>query len=219
MSKGKKGSKENPVVIDAENLAKLAEAFKPKRAYEITGAVIKDDLCKYSYEVTEGIGIGDPHTVPSIHIIKDEMRKAFSMFNVHLAVLDDIFKHADVQFEDINKMHGEEFTGLYFVTGFQIKGSKDNESIILIGQKYVSQAGGRFELKTPKIPLDNLSSYKWYKELKAAADAAREEVALYKEGNYIEVEQEEEIDPKQTSISFDLGEGGDDMKDFEGAAL
>ena len=37
----------------------------------------------------------------------------------------------------------------------------------------VGTAGGRIELATPKIPLDNLSSYHWYNELKVAADNAR----------------------------------------------
>lgn len=189
-----------------------------KRPYVITAASIKDDYCTYSYEVTEGIGIGDPHKVPSTHIILDDMRTAFGVFNVHLAVIDDVFKHADITFEDIDKMHGEELTGLYQVTGFKIKGSKDNESIILMGTKYVSQAGGRIELESPKIPLDSLSSYKWYNELKIASDKARLEVALYKEGKYEIPEPEEEDHKTQTKITFEVAAGTeDDMSDFEKA--
>lgn len=220
MSKGKKGTKDNPIVIDSDKLAKLAEVFGPKRPYEITMAVIKDDFCNYSYEIVDGVGVGDSHAVKGSGLIENDMRNAFSVFNVHLPVIDDVFKHSDVQFEDVDKMHGEELTGLYHVTGFKIKGSKDNESIVLVGNKYVSQAGGRLELETPKIPLDNLSSYAWFKQLKIAADKARLEVALYKEGKYTAVEIIEETDLKQTSISFDAGEGKeDDMKDFEGAQV
>lgn len=201
-----------------EDVVEALMSLLTKRSYDITAAMIKDDFCKYSYEVTEGVGVGDPHTVPSTHIILDDMRTAFAAFNVHLAVIDDVFKHADIQFDDVNKMHGDELTGLYNVTGFKIKGSKDNESIILIGNKYVSQAGGRIELESPKIPLDNLSSYKWYNELKIAADKAREEVALYKEGKYMAVEEEPEEDRTQTKISFEQP-ADDDMADFKDATI
>lgn len=218
MSKGKKGSKENPVTITTETIKDMAAAMGQKRPFEITMAAIKDDFCNYSYEIVDGIGIGDSHAVKGSGLIDDDMRNALSVFNVHLAVIDDVFKHSDVQFEDIDKMHGEELTGLYHVTGFKIKGSKDNESIVLVGNKYVSQAGGRLELETPKIPLDNLSSYTWFEQLKIAADKARLEVALYKEGKYTAVEVVEEADLKQTSITFEQG-ADDDMKDFEGATV
>lgn len=218
MSKGKKGSKENPLTITVGKLKALTEAMELKRPFDITAAAIKDGFCNYSYEIIEGVGLGDSHAVKGSGLIEDDMLNAFSVFNVHLAVIDDVFKHSDIEFDNIDKMHGEELTGLYHVTGFKIKGSKDNESIILVGNKYVSQAGGRLELETPKIPLDNLSSYKWYNELKAAADKARLEVALYKEGKYTAIEVIEEEDTKQTSITFEHQQDGD-MSDFEKASV
>lgn len=220
MSKGKKGSKDNPVTITAAKLKAMAEGLELKRPFDITAALIKDGFCNYSYEIIEGVGLGDSHAVKGSGLIEDDMRNAFAVFNVHLAVIDDVFKHSDIEFDDVNKMHAEELTGLYHVTGFKIKGSKDNESIILVGNKYVSQAGGRLELETPKIPLDSLSSYKWYNELKTAADKARLEVALYKEGKYTAVEIIEEEDLTQTSITFEHHkEGEDDMSDFEKASV
>lgn len=172
-------------------LSKAINGEETEKTFLIKDAAIKDDFCNYSYEIISGIGIGDTHSVKGSGIIEDDMRNAFAVFNVHLAVIDDIFKHSKVKISDIDAMHGHDLTGLVNVTGFKIKGSNENESIILVGNKYVSEAGGRIELVTPRIPLDNLSSYKWYKELKVAADAARLEVELYKGGKYTPVVEEE----------------------------
>jgi hypothetical protein len=173
------------------------------RDYIIMDAVIKDDLCNYSFEITNGNGLGDTHSVKGSGLVKDTLLKAFSKFNVHLAVIDDAFKRSNIEIAAIDKEHGHDLTGFYQVNGFKIKGSKGNENIILIGSKYLSTAGGRMEIQTPKIPLDNLSSYQWYNELRDAAKRAREEVALYKEGNYTPVEtlEVEEDDPRQMSLA------------------
>lgn len=218
MAKGKKGSIDNPISV--KEIKKVFEKIvRQKRPFEIMEADIKDDFCNYKYEVIEDIGLGDTHKVDGNGIIEDDMRKAFAVFNVHLAVIDDVFKHSGIEIQDIDKLHGHDLTFLFNVTGFKIKGGKDNESIILIGNKYVNSAGGRLEVKSPRIPLDTMSSYKWYNELKAAAEKAREEVALYKEGKYTPVEVEEPAeDLKQTKISFDHPAEGF-VDDFENAKV
>lgn len=194
--------------------------FKGKeRDFIITEASIVDGLCNYTYEITKGIGSGNPHSVKGKHIIDDDMRNAFATFNVHLAMLDDAFKYSGIEVEDIDMEHGHELTGYFIATGFKIKGGKDNESIILLGNKYVSACGGRPEIKTAKIPLDHLSSYKFYNELKLAADITREEVALYEEGKYTIIPTEDETpDPAQISISYVKGDKEHDA-DFANAAL
>lgn len=183
-----------------------------ERPYTIATVQIKDGFCNYSYNIIKGIGTGDTHTVKGSGIVKDDMRTAFNKLNVHLAFMDDIFKHAGIEVDDIDTLHNDELTLLYTVTGFKIKGDEDNESIVLMGTKYVSGGGGRIEMETPKVALDNLSSYVWYNELKAAAAAARLEVALYKEGKYdspeVDEEEEKKQKRKQTKITFD--EGGAD---------
>jgi hypothetical protein len=196
MAKNKKGTKENPVT--AEEVLNVLSG-KPHRDFVIIDASIVDDFCNYKYEITEGVGILDTHKVDGKGIILDDLRNAFVNFNVHLACIDDSFKRGGIEITDIDQNHGDEITTCYHVTGFKIKGGKDNESISLIGTKYVS-LGGRLNLITPFIPIDSLSSYKWYNELKAAADRAREEVALYKEGKCRVVEEddeEEEETPKR----------------------
>lgn len=193
MAKGKKGSKDNPVTT--EELADLLTA-KPKRGYVIINALIKDDFCNYRYEITEGIP--DGHNVDGKGIIKDDMRNAFQRLNVHLAALDDAYRISGTDITNIDLHHTDEIAGFYHVTGFKIKGGKDNESISLIGTKYSKTCGGRLNISgTPFIPMDTLSSYKWYNELRVAADGAREEVALYKEGKSTPVEKEDEEETKK----------------------
>lgn len=190
------------------------------RSFIIISANIKDDFCTYSFENTKGVSIGRLHKVDkSPGIIDDDLRNAFVKFNVHLACIDDVFKHAGIEITDIDTMHSHEFAFLYNVTGFKIKGGKEDESIVLTGNKYVSSAGGRIEIETPKIPIDNLSSYKWYNELKAAADNARLEVALYEEGKYTanEIEEPEEKF-SQTKLSF-LPPADNLDDDFENAKV
>lgn len=234
MAKGRKGSKENPVTL--EDMAAVAAAVLniSSRDYIVTEAAIKDDFCNYTYEITAGVGISNTHTVKGKHIILDDMRTAFAQFNVHLAVLDDAFKIAGIEIGDIDQFHGDDITGRYVVTGFKIKGGKDNESISLVGTKYSYTAGGRMAITTPFIALDNLSSYKWYNEFRDAAGKAREEVALYQEGKFRMVEtddDDEEGDGKkrkarQLTIASPEGVAetpepvdieGDAFDDFEGA--
>lgn len=206
MSKARRGSKENPATSEEIADAIMDIIVENKRPYKITSANLVDGYCNYGFEITDGIGKGDSLTGKGSHVVKDDLRDVFAKMNVHLAVRDDIFKHAGVEVEDIDQMHGHEYATLYSVTGFKMGGSDESESIVLIGNKYVS-GGDRFSLTSPKIMIDNLSSYKWWNELKAAADACREEVALYKEGKYIEEEEEIEVKEKskQTKLSFGKG--------------
>lgn len=177
----------------------LDEIVKP---IIIKEASIKDSFCNYTYEVNTGVGLGDKHKVNGENQVVDDMIAAFNKFNVHLACIDDIFKHSKTEITDIDTMHNHELTYLYHVTGFKMKGSVESESIILTGNKYVT-AGSRIEFETPRIALDNLSSYKWYNELKAAADNARYEVEEYMNGKYI-IAEVEETKPKmkQTKMTF-----------------
>lgn len=197
MSKSKKGTKENPITGD--DLKSILNSTN--RGFKIVEASIKDDFCNYTYEVTKGVGLGDKHKVDGKGIIDDDLRNAFVKFHVHQACIDDVFKHSNTEVLDIDKMHGHELTGLYHVIGFKISGGNENESIILMGTKYLS-LGGRSEIKSIKVPLDNLSSYKWYNELKKAADNARYEVEEYKEGKYTAVEYEEEEINSATQLTI-----------------
>lgn len=204
-------AKVKTTVIGISDLAKAAKKFMDSdaadgRSVEIKEARIKDDFCNYKYEISGGKSIGFLHSVTGKGVIEDDMRNAFAKLNVHLAVIDDVYKHSDVTIGDIGNMHNDDLALLYTCTGFKIQGGEENESIILIGTKHLS-AGARMELESPKISIDSLSSYTWHNELKEAADKCREEVALYHYGKFTPVKVEDpKEDPKQTKMTFDKGE-------------
>ena len=193
-----------------------------EKSFVIKEALIKEELCNYKFEIISGIHIGDTHNVTGKGLIKDDMRTAFSKLNVHLAVIDDVFKHSKIDIVNIDDMNSHELTGLYEVSGFKIKGSDKDESVILIGQKHVTEAGGWMDLISPKIVMDNLSSYHWAEDLKEAVNEARKEVELYKGGKCTPVEKEE---PAENSKQLTIGhqaEGTDANevdKDFENAKV
>lgn len=209
----KKGSKQNPINAN-ELLAAIAGADESKNNFEVLSAKIADDFLHYGYKVISGIGTGDVHPgVKGAGIIKDSLRTAFQRLRVHLACIDEVYKTAGIEFSDISSMESDERTGLYTITGFSITGGQDDESVIITGLKYVSIAGGRMELKTPKIPMDNMSSYDYYEDLKESVDRCRDEVSKYKNGNYTAVNTEEEkvkASRKQLKIAESIEAGEPD---------
>ena len=191
------------------------DEYEIDETISIMSANIKDGICNYSYTILEGIGLGDTHGVDGTNLCKDALLNAFAKFHVHMACIDDVYKHADIQFPDINKMHGDEYAMLYHCTGFMLSGTEENLTVILKGNKYVS-IGGRIEFKTHKILLEEGTGYKWYKELKEAIEDARREVNLYRSGKYELAEQEDEKEnEKQTKLKFQPEESKEESQDEE----
>ena len=79
--------------MSKKNKNKKEETIGSK-SVQINSATIKDDYCHYAYEITAGVGLGDTHAVKGKGIIKDDMRDTFRVFNAHMAVIDDVFKHS-----------------------------------------------------------------------------------------------------------------------------
>lgn len=214
----KKAAKETDFTISVnggkemgfENFEKITKKLKSsnvhkkadpnERDYEITSASIKDMLCNYELNITGEENHGDRMKVTGSGIVSEDMLTAMARFNVHLACIDDAFKIASVEIANIDKMRSHELTGNYIVTGFKIKGGAGNESLVLIGSKYVSLAGDHMQLQTPKIPLSQSSSYTWHNELSEVCELIREEVSLYREGKYTEKEPKEKEDPNQMDM-------------------
>ena len=190
-----------------EDKAPLEEGQK---AIEITKAAINDGLCNYSYNVINGTGQGDTVSVKGKGIVDDDLTDAFIKMNAHLACIDGIFQHSGVELTKIKEATNNPLTADYFVSGFQSTGSEDEEFVVLIGHKKIDCTSGMMEIKTPKIPVDKHSSYKFWKDLKATTDLLKEEVLLYSEGKCTMQEQAEKADPNQLKI-----DGGDDDLDME----
>lgn len=203
--------KDNVVNISASKARSLGSSQHIKidpneRDYQITGATIKDMLCNYNYTVTGELNAGETGAIKGPGVVDKDLLSAMARFNVHLACLDDAFKTANIEigidneFKNIDTLRSHELTGNYIVTGFIIRGGVGNESLILIGTKYISMCGDHMELKTPKIPLANGSSYTWHNELSEVCELVREEVALYREGKYTEKEPKEKKEDKSGDL-------------------
>lgn len=184
----------------------------PVKELEIVSAQIKDDFCNYSYEILSGVGKGYIHNVKGTGIIDNDLRDAFQKLNAHLAVVSDVFKHKGVDIRKFDPLHRHDLTGLFTVTGFKVKGNDEGMMVSLIGEKFVSSIGNRVDVQTPMIPVDKLSPYQWWSELKEAIEECRNEVVLYNNGKYTEVEEKEVIDPKQLKIT-------DNEEEFENAKV
>lgn len=170
----------------------------------IESAGIKDDLCNYKYLIIEGSQPGFRHSVNGPGIVDESMTVAFRALNVHLAAIDDAFKLSGIAIKKIDKMHTNELALNYHVSSFKVIGESDDISVILIGDKFIS-AGSRMSLVTPKIILDNLSSYKFTKELKDAIDLCCREVIEYHQGKYTLIETGDDLDDesgKQLAIEI-----------------
>lgn len=214
--------------------------IEEKKPILIVAAAIVDGMCKYTYKVNTGTGAGDKHNVDGSNYVHDDMKTAFAALNVHMALIDEMFKTAGIEVKSLSEITNHEFVFQFSVSGFVIKGDGDNESVVLKGSKYVSIAGGRQEITQPKIALDSLSSYQWHAELSEAIEKVRTEVELYVEGKFDPSISEEESEKrskknkKQLKLIMlppggdeDTGDGGesgvelsgDELQDFEKAEM
>jgi hypothetical protein len=203
----------------AKKKPKEDDVQKEVKPFKITSASIVDDMCNYSFEITDGVGLGDTHSVKGKGIIYSDLSDAFRQLNAHLAVIDDVFFNTDTKVVSPKLMENDVFTALYNVSAFQIKGSDEDESVILIGTKHVNSITSRNDIKTSKISLGEFSAYKHAKELKEAIENCRQEVELYKEGKCTALEPIEPEDTKQTKIEFTAEVGSDGDEEFKSAKV
>lgn len=181
------------------------QAPSTEKLVSILSGEVKDDFCNFDYLVSSGVGKGFRHKVvgKDVGVVLDDMHAAFGKFNVHMAVIDQVFHHKGINIENIDDYHNDVVTALYQVDSFQLKGEDEAQSVILKGTKSVG-ALGRQKITTPEIQIDNLSGYKWYNELKAAVEAAKREVEAYMNGKFTPVVKEEKEDPDQLDISDEI---------------
>ena len=186
------------------------EAPKQEKDYVITQANLVDGMVNYTYEIKSGVGTGNVHKVKGKGLYKDDLTEAFHKLAVHLAAVDDIFRHASVE-GSLSHLRKHELSKKYMVDGIVIKGEEDQKLVVLIGTKDIQCSGDRMDLKTPSIPLDKLSSYDFKTDLNNAIETVLEEVELYHEGKCDMPEQEEQKDANQLGIDSmlddDLEEG------------
>jgi hypothetical protein len=152
------------------------------KPFEITGAIVKDGYCNYDVNVMQGKLIGEKSKIDGPLIIHDDLRYAMNKLRVHLAVMDDAFKKAHFDIENIDNERTNDLVQDYDVSGFKIKKADENIQVSIIGSKYLSQVTGRMTCVTPFVLLDTGTEYKWYNELLADVENVRLEVEQYKAG-------------------------------------
>src|SRR5690348_9823198 len=87
--------------------------------FEVKSASINDGICHYSIHVKEGIAIGT-HNVKGEGIVDADMEIAFSKLNVHLAIIDGVYKHKGIEIEKLGKFYNHEITNEYTVSSFKL---------------------------------------------------------------------------------------------------
>lgn len=157
---------------------KVIEDLKEAKPILIKDASISDGFCNYSYEIVSGIGLGDTVKRKGSSVVHDDLINAINALNVHLAITDDAFKYKGIEVNSIDEVAEHEVRQNYHVTGIKISGGAEDESVVLIGSKWVSY--GSIGLETPKIKETGVYPFK--QELFEALDLVREEVYEYMMG-------------------------------------
>lgn len=171
------------------------EVFK----IEVTGAMLLDEKCKYSYRIVSGVGKGSSHNVNNHPgIVDQDMIDAFKALNVHLAIMDDAFDAAGLPVENLSEIDNTPLSENYNVSGFEVKGKDESMAIVLIGDKYLKRSSKRMQLKTPNIDLWN-TMYEHNGSLESAINYLKREIEMFHNGKYT-LPKEEAVDLNQTSI-------------------
>jgi hypothetical protein len=199
-----------PASVTKQEVLKRLNAVRDH--FKVTKAVLRDGFCDYAYDVIKGIGAPDDHVVKGRNLFRDDLQNAFNQLRVHLAVVDNALNIGEAG--NINDYHVDDIANKYEVTGLEIKGLGDNQSIIIIGNKYLG-ALGRMDLKTPRISMEASAGYKWYNELTETVELIREEVSLYKEGYYTPTETEETKENKKQIKMFGKNDSEEEVMEEE----
>lgn len=198
---------EDPIDVVEENGPEIA----------IIEASVKDAKCTYKYKILKGANKGVIHSVKNHPGIVDEtLEEALKIFAPHMAAIADMFKYAKVKVDDIDNFHNHELPLLFSVTGFKMK---SDTSIVIVGNMFVTMASGRLEIDTPEIMFDEISSYKWYGQLKKAAEDACQEVLEFHNGKFTLPEVEELKEVLETGNLFEKEETEEFNKNLENAEV
>ncbi len=189
-----------------KNTGTAVDVMAEVKPFVITEAKMNDGFCHYTYEVKEGVNKGDIQKVKGAGLFEEDMTKAFTKLNVHLAAVDDVFLNSGISETTIAKLRGHQLTFNYSVSSIKISGEDENRSVIISGTKNVTTSNGHMSVATPKILMAKLSGYDWYKDLTDCVANICEEVEAYKNGKCTAPVKEEQADHNQLTIESELEE-------------
>lgn len=171
-----------------------------ERVFEIKAATLKESRCEYSYELCSGVASGDGLKRSGSALIHPDLQFAFDKLGPHLAVkceevdIEIVNDIADIEAFDPEKHKDESLEyqmSRFSVFGISITGSGERECVALVGEKRLS-TNEYIPMKSPKIEFDG--DYKYRRELKAAVDNIKSEVALYMGGKHAPKFEQAKID-------------------------
>lgn len=201
MAKKKKGDLEVSAKINGKEVNIDLGALKEKELFIVQGT-LADEHCNYGIQINTEPTKGMVHNVKGKPlIVHDDLRDAFQKFRAHFAALCD--KVGDV--DTFSELENSAEVELCHVTGFKIKGAGESETISLIGSYHSMNAQGRIECSTNYIPLD-AAEYKWYNELREAADLVRSEIEEYNGGKCTPAPEDEATPKNQKNILEEIAE-------------
>jgi hypothetical protein len=173
----------------AEPIEELSSPESLIKPIVIRGANIKDSFCNYIYELTSGPTYGDGIKRSGASVIHNDLHLAMDRLKPHLAVTCE--QVDDTKIKDIEDLESLDPTDdyktnsiekkvlMFFVTGFTLEGSGENESVTLIGFRRLTTSDD-LALKSPKIKWAGV--YQFIDELRATVDLIIHEVEEYMNG-------------------------------------
>lgn len=168
------GKKNGTIAINVnENVDEFLKRLDNLREQaKITKASVKDDLCNYDYEITQGACVGDKLSRKGGSSIHNDLIDSLNKLRPHLAILNDYFEDSS----DLEKC-SEDVLDKFFVAGFKVSGS-DNEGYEIYGTRIVTH--GDVGADTPKITISN--NYEHFNHLQTSIRACQDEVLQYMNG-------------------------------------
>lgn len=200
------GTKKQISSYTQERLQKLAEKQLTGQKIEIKAGHLKDNMfCHYEYDHTVAANTTDNIKRKSQVPVHEDMIAAFKDLNVHLAVIceeitpgdiDDIDNLPEVDPElDLDDPAQDKLAvklAKFSVSAFKVVGNGENEGVVLIGQKLLSNMES-VKLETPVVKWQ--SDYPFVNELHVAVFNAVEEIEYYMNGK--------QAPPRQHELNFD----------------
>jgi hypothetical protein len=167
---------------------RMARQNEGEKLYIISAASLSADFCHYSYSLASGITRGDEVNRKGSLIVHDDLKNAFEKLYVHLAAICEEIDYSKIKNietieaydEDNHKTNSIEYkVSRFYVSGFSIKGTGENEGVVINGSKLLS-TDDSVKLTSPNTSWGG--DYPYINELKVAIDNIIFEVEEYMNG-------------------------------------
>lgn len=204
MAKKKKDGLEISAKINGKEVDLSVLTEKPLL---IVQGTMNDEFCNYGIQINSGETKGMIHNVKGKpNIVHEDLTIAFNRFRPHLAALSNAFDWSGIELDNFEEVENHQLVDLFHVTGFKIKGAGESESLSLTGSYHSMSAGGRIDASTDFISLEGAGDYRWYNELREAADQVRNEIELYNKGKRTPPHEEEAVPKNQKNLLEEIAE-------------